>query len=420
MTRRKAVPTTAASSSPRRRRDSDEYGVSSRKNLPFGAARRCAILVVAFVLACAGSAPSHAQSAAPQAGSRALETNFIDHVTDGTLFDNVVAVMSRRYYDAAFRKNEMPALVAQYRPRAAAAVTLDEQRRVTFDFLSHIPASHLGLLSVATHQSMMRDLESVSYPMLGFQLLDIDDASYATWVLEGGPAARAGLLPWDRVVSIDGTPPSVSPLVEWRSDDAFIEDLRDPPMHIVDPPSAKTVRLRVERRPNEFHDLVVDTATYSVVDADAASVRVIERGTHHVGYVHLWNVPLSGAPDLLTRALKTTFKDCDAVIIDLRGRGGSGSEVPKIVAVPEERSGEAASADHRARGSAIAQRQGYRRLRTEDAACCDLGRRAHGRRGGARVVRRCRTRHRVDVSGGAARQIQRPARAQARGARRHR
>ena len=267
-----------------------------------------------------------------KAASRALETNFIDHVTEGTLFDNVVAVLGRRYYDAEFRQRELPALVTQYQPRATAAVTLDAQRQVTFDLLSHIPASHLGLLSVATHLSMMRDLESVSYPTLGFQIMDVADASYATWVLEGGPAARAGLLTWDRIVSIDGAPVSASPLVDWRSDDAFIGDLRDPPMHIVQPSPAKTVQLHVERRPGEFHDLVVDAATYSVFEAEVASVRVIERGGKHVGYIHFWNVPLSGAPELLTRSLKTTFKDCDAVIVDLRGRGGSGSEVAKIVA----------------------------------------------------------------------------------------
>lgn len=294
---------------------------------------RVATLVVIAVLICAGSATSHAQAAPPRAQSQSLETTFIVRVTDGRLFDNVVAVLTRLYYDAEFRKSELPALVAEYRPRAEAAVTLNAQRRVTFDFLSHIPTSHLALLSAATHQSLMRDLESVSYPMLGFQLLDINDASYASWVLEGGPADRAGLLPWDRIVSIEGTAVSESPLVEWRSDDAFIGDLRDPPMHMVDPPSTKTARLRVERRPGEFRDLVVDTATYSVVAADAASVRVIERAGRHVGYVHLWDVPISGAPDSLTRALKTAFKDCDAVIVDLRGRGGSGSQVPEIVAV---------------------------------------------------------------------------------------
>jgi carboxyl-terminal processing protease len=240
--------------------------------------------------------------------------------------------LSRRYYDKDFRQRELPALVAQYRERAAAATTLDAQRQVTFELLSHVPASHLGLLSAATHLSMMRDLESVSYPMLGFQVMDIGAASYATWVLEGGPAAHAGLLTWDRIVSIDGVPASASPLVDWRSDDAFMDDARDPPMHIVQPPPAKTVHVRVERRPNEFHDIDVDATAYSVFDAEKASVRVIERGGHHVGYVHLWNVPLSGAPELLTRSLKTTFKDCDAVIVDLRGRGGSGGEVPKIVA----------------------------------------------------------------------------------------
>ncbi len=64
-------------------------------------------------------------------------------------------------------------------------------------------------------------------PTFGFTLIEYDGKHYAHDVLEGGPAAQAGLLRGDRIVSIDGAETGESPRLDWRTDDAF---LPDPPM----------------------------------------------------------------------------------------------------------------------------------------------------------------------------------------------
>ncbi|HSB11108.1 MAG TPA: hypothetical protein VLM38_16590, partial [Blastocatellia bacterium] len=125
-------------------------------------------------------------SAAPSGDSR-LETRFIATETAGTLFENVARVLEKKFYDQRFRTDALPKLLAQFSEKARRASTLREQREVTEEFLSHIPASHLGLVSKTTHRYVMYDLEGRQYPTFGFQLIEINSRYYAFTVLEGGP-----------------------------------------------------------------------------------------------------------------------------------------------------------------------------------------------------------------------------------------
>jgi carboxyl-terminal processing protease len=62
-------------------------------------------------------------------------------------------------------------------------------------------------------------------------------------------------------------------------------------------------------------------------------VRVIERTGRQAGYLHFWYIHLTGVPDLLRDTLAGRFRDCDAIVIDLRGRGGAYTEIVKILDV---------------------------------------------------------------------------------------
>lgn len=251
----------------------------------------------------------------------------------GSLFENVVKVLSERYYDEAFRSEQLPAIVDRYRARAAAAETLAEQRQVVHDLLSNIPASHLGLLSARTHRSLLADLLRYPYPSFGFSLVQHENGYYAGMLFENGPAVRAGLLAGDRIVTVDGVDIARSPRLDWRSDDAYIGDALDPGIHGLTAEDGDRIELRVERRPGEFVDISVPAERYTAYDAARASVRVIRTPDARIGYVHFWFVHLSGVPDLLETALAGVLSGADALVIDLRGRGGSATEVPRILAI---------------------------------------------------------------------------------------
>jgi len=130
--------------------------------------------ILVFVLALTATRAVQAQSVQapppPAAQLQALSQLQIRE-TSGTLFENVARVLAEHYVDEEFRKKQLPALVQRYRAQAAAALSLRDQRQVVHELLSHIPASHLGLLSRQAHRSMMADLAQSPYPSFGFQAI---------------------------------------------------------------------------------------------------------------------------------------------------------------------------------------------------------------------------------------------------------
>ena len=299
-------------------------------------------IVAAIVLVLGLAAPRALQGqgvqAPPNPPSPQLQalSQFQFRETSGTLFENVVKVLAEHFVDQEFRTKQLPALAKRYRAQAAAAASLRDQRQVVHELLSHIPASHLGLLSKQAHRSMMADLTQAPYPSFGFQAIGSGANTYAAMILEGGPAARAGLLMGDRLVTIDGTPIEESSRLDWRTDDAFIGDERDPSVRGLIAMAGDRIVLRVERRPGEFVNITVTAEEFTAFDAAEASVRVIRTGDISVGYLHFWYVHVAGVPELITRALEDRLKNVNAMVIDLRGRGGSASEVTRIIDVVDK------------------------------------------------------------------------------------
>lgn len=294
----------------------------------------CGILA-ALVCAPPALAQIQVQGGSPEQ-MLASATQLAIRETSGSLFENVVTVLQSRYVDQEFRTKQLPALVAKYREQAAAATTLKAQRQVVHQLLSHIPASHLGLLSAHSHRLIFADLLRVAYPNFGFQLIGSGEHFYAGMILQGGPAARGGLLTGDRIVTIDGVAVIDSPRLDWRTDDAYIGDERDPSVQHVIARANERAELRVERKPGEFVNLSIAAEEYSAFDAAEASVRVFRSGGKSIGYLHFWYVHIGGVPALIQSALAGRLKDVDALVIDLRGRGGSAGEVPRIVSVIRE------------------------------------------------------------------------------------
>lgn len=243
------------------------------------------------------------------------------------LFENVVKTLQQRFYDVEFRER-IPEIAARYRLRAHRATDLNAQRQVTHEFLSNIPATHMGLLSRRAFDVLLRELRGERGPTFGFELVEIDGKEYAHDVLDGGPAAKAGLLHGDRIISIDDVPVDESERVTWRTDDAFHPD---PPVRLVIGKSGETIRLRVERTPGDERDVDVPCERYSAFLSARDGARIIEQDGKRVGYLHLWMIHLMGVDRLLKDTLEGQFADCDALILDLRGRGGNGMIINRLV-----------------------------------------------------------------------------------------
>jgi len=253
--------------------------------------------------------------------------------TGGDLFEAVVRTLAAHYYDRQFREQELPGLAETFRERACAAASVKEEREAVHALLRRVPASHLGLLSCRGRDFLVNELFGRRAPTLGLQLLQKDGAYFAAMVLEGGPAERAGVKPWDRVLRIDGVAVEESPRLDWRTDDAHLDDDHDPPMHLLFVEAGETVKLALERSPGEIREVGITAAEDSAFEAAKRSVRVIEREGRRLGYIHFWFLHMTGVPELLRESLLGVFADCDALVLDLRGRGGNAPVVPQIMRV---------------------------------------------------------------------------------------
>lgn len=249
----------------------------------------------------------------------------------GALFDRVADTLSRQYYDRRFAREVLPELVQELRPAAEAATDLAAERNAVHALLERIPSSHLAVLSKSTYAVMDADLDNVREPTLGITLAAHERGYFVRGLAEGGPAARAGVLRGDRVVEIDGRPTPQSPRLDWRSDDAYLDD---PPMHRVGVKRGDSVLLSIERAPGGPRTQIrVAASPYSSFDAAEASARTIEIGARRTAYVHFPILPHRGFPNLLRKLLADEFRECDALVLDLRGRGGSSAAASALLEV---------------------------------------------------------------------------------------
>lgn len=273
------------------------------------------------------------QTATAQAANkddRSQDEDKAEAAEEPSLYDNVVEQLSTRYVDEDFRENKLPELVERYRPLAEAAETLEEAREATHALLRNIPATHLGLFSRTSYDRLMGELRNRSGPCLGFEVLDLDGKFYVHNLLEGGPAEQAGLRRGDRVVSVDGVLTEDSPRLDWRTDDAF---LADAPITVLMCEEGETLQLEIERTWGNMETVEVTAAEYSTWEAAKASAKVIEHEGTRLGYIHFWLIHLNGIPELLKNKLEGDFADCDALVLDLRGRGGAAHVIQPMLEI---------------------------------------------------------------------------------------
>jgi carboxyl-terminal processing protease len=134
----------------------------------------------------------------------------------------------------------------------------------------------------------------------------------------------------DRVLTIDDLEPALSPRLDWRSDDAA---LPDPPTHALIAKETDRIALRLERREGQFLDIDFAAEEYSALEAARNSAQVIEVGGRKIAYIHFWFVHSTTMDKLLERLVRNEFKECEALVFDLRGRGGAAHMVTNVLRV---------------------------------------------------------------------------------------
>lgn len=149
----------------------------------------------------------------------------------------------------------------------------------------------------------------VIYEGIGIASKKIGDATFITDVYDGGPAARAGLMAGDEILSADGQP--------------FAE------IGSFKGKAGATVTLDILRKAGEA-PMAVPVGVEKIEPLDTylkaitESVKVIDRGGRKIGFIHLWTFTSDEVGGILNEELATRLKDVDGLVVDLRSRWGGG------------------------------------------------------------------------------------------------
>lgn len=96
----------------------------------------------------------------------------------------------------------------------------------------------------------------------------------------------------------------------------------------------KDEEVRFEFRQNPAGPLLTTTLTagktVGLRDSVSESARVIETSGLSIGYIRFWNLMSIDVNRELQSRLESTFSECDALILDIRGRGGI---LPSVLAI---------------------------------------------------------------------------------------
>lgn len=287
--------------------------------LPFVAA---ALLFVA-----AASAPL-AAAAEPESGD---EPKALGKTSGERLLDDAVARVRKGFYDRdKGRRIDWEALASRYRELARSSASPREAHGLVNRMLGELKTSHLALIEGTVYdRELGSEFGAQRTLRAGCELVLVDGRLFVGSVYEDGPAERAGLAAGDEVLELDGVPAERSSLLEEAGHDPGLPGLPGFVLGVKTEEPVRVVARRAKDQPSRVLSLVPGKT--SLLDAARASVRVTDRSGSRLGRIHLWHFQSQRMAELLNEAVKGPLHDADALVLDVRGRGGSAAVIGAVL-----------------------------------------------------------------------------------------
>jgi carboxyl-terminal processing protease len=260
------------------------------------------------------------------------------------VFNQVWQTINDRFYDPNFNGVDWQAMRDRYRPQVEQAPSIEAAAEVINQMLGELHTSHTHFYTaqepayyqiLGIFQPRIPELQTalkrffpngkIEYTDIGIFTARHLDQTFISAVLDGSPAASAGLRVGDRIVSVDEQPfhpiqsfagkagQAVTIKIQ-RSPDAANAGSPQP-----DQPDHPDQQQAIQVTPKQMD------ATTMFLDAQKASTQVIEQQGKKIGYVHIW----SYAGDQYQQQLESDLiygdlRDADGLVLDLRdGWGGA-------------------------------------------------------------------------------------------------
>jgi carboxyl-terminal processing protease len=242
--------------------------------------------------------------------------------------DEVWKDVNENFFDPKFNGVDWKAKRGEYKNQIKQAQSVEEASVVINQMLSELNTSHTRfysklepayyqLLGIFNRGSFSKEIKKnfpdgkIEYTGIGIFTQDINGKTFITAILDGSPAAKAGLKVGDEVLTVDGKP--------YQPIQSFVDK------------ADQEVKISIQRIPDSksFEELTLVpkklNANTLFLEAMRESVKIIERDRKKIGYVHIWSYAGDQYQQLLVEEIaKGNLKDADALIWDLRdGWGGA-------------------------------------------------------------------------------------------------
>jgi len=268
---------------------------------------------------------STSQAQAPDPQSQIPPAEVTHPETRLAVFDEVWQRVRDYFYDPTLRHLDWTALREKYRPLVAVA-SEEERPAVIKRMLDELAASHTKYYTSADPAyyqlldifagSLRREIRQlfpdgqVMYSSIGIFTQPIEDKTFISGILDGFPAAKAGLQVGDELLTADGTPyHPVRSLTAKVNQEVTLQVRRSR-----DEPPQDVVVIPQQTRPNE-----------AFLKAMQESARIIHAHGVAIGYIHVWSYAGQQYQRLLEHEIFAgTLKEAEALVLDLRdGWGGA-------------------------------------------------------------------------------------------------
>lgn len=246
-------------------------------------------------------------------------------VAGANLYAEICDTIASRFYDASFVRDSLPGLRKEFSSRFPTTMPEAAYRSNISSLLKRLHASHTYLLDPTLPEYYQ--LASIFEPLphvkklfgdkpvvcrsVGIVVQAVQGRFFAASVLPESPAAKAGVLAGDEIVSVDGKPLA-------------------PGSKAVPVPRKDTLQIAVRRKagadPKILSAIAIEgSPSDAFLSAQQASVRIDTVSGKRIGYVHLYSYAGSRFHDALVESLLWgPLKDAEAVVVDLRfGLGGA-------------------------------------------------------------------------------------------------
>jgi carboxyl-terminal processing protease len=245
------------------------------------------------------------------------------------VFDEVWQTANKHFFDPKFNGIDWAAQRTTYAPRVENSKNQAEAAAIINEMLGNLKVSHTRyytpddpayyqLLGIFDRDEAIRKKrkpffpkDKVEYTGIGIFTKEMEDKTFVSGVLEGGPAQNAGLKVGDRLVKVEGNPyQAIQSFANKSNQSVKVEIQRSSDLG-----SLETVTVQPK---------LLNAATM-FLEAQRNSISVIEKEGKKIGYIHIWCYAGEQYQNLLEEALLDgKLKDADALVLDLRdGWGGA-------------------------------------------------------------------------------------------------